>query len=120
MKRMSIVLALSLLLPLAVVPAVSAAPGNGTGWQAIVAECDQGPLELVGHEGLWSATHLADGGRMILTAQRVVINGQVDVDLEHPGHKNQEPDVSNCEFSFTVPTPDGDLRFEISLTGFFR
>jgi hypothetical protein len=121
MKKGFSVLALALLLMLAAVPAAVADPGNGNGWESLTAECDGGvTLDIIGHEGLWSVTHIADGSRLILTAQTVKINGEVDVDLQHPGHKNQEPDVSNCEFSFTVPTPDGDLFFEISLTGFIR
>ena len=113
MKKLTVMLGVVALLTLLAVPAV-AAPGNGTGWDSVTAECDQGPLDIVGHEGLWSATHLADGGRLILTAQTITVEGVgVVLDLEHPGHKNQEPEVTNCTF-----TLDGGVT--ISLTGFFR
>ena len=113
MKKLSAVFAVVALITVLSVPAV-AAPGNGTGWESVTAECDQGPLDIVGHEGLWSVTHLADGGRLILTAQTITVEGVgVVLDLEHPGHKNQEPDVTNCTF-----TLDGGVT--ISLTGFFR
>lgn len=113
MKKTTVVLALGLLLLLGAIPTATADPGNGNGWESVTAQCDQGPLDIVGHEGLWSATHLADGGRLILTAQTITVGGEVVLDLEHPGHKNQTPDVTNC--SFDLP---GEVT--ISLTGFFR
>jgi len=58
---------------------------------------------------------------MILTSQLVTLtteDGTVIelLNLDHPGHKTQEPDVENCHFGFD--TPDG--RIDIALTGFYR
>jgi len=116
MKKVSFIAAVAMLLALAVAPAAVADPGNGTGWEQASAVCDDGTvLDITGHEGLWSATHLQDGsGRLILTAQTITVEGVgVVLDLEHPGHKNQEPDYENCTF-----TLDGGVT--ISLTGFIR
>jgi hypothetical protein len=126
MKKVSLVAAVAMLLALAVTPAAVADPGNGTGWETQTAVCDVGgEIQITGHEGLWSAGHvvLEDGtqARMLLTSQLVTLttpDGAVIelFNLDHPGHKNQEPDLENCRFAFD--TPDG--RFDISLTGFVR
>ncbi len=104
-------------------PAASADPGNGKGWTTEDAVCDGGvEVQITGHEGLWSATHLnAENQRLILTSQLVTLDppdgDPFDLfNLSHPGHKNQEPDLENCYFSFD--TPDGLV--EIWLTGFLR
>ncbi|MDH3250918.1 MAG: hypothetical protein OEQ47_18255 [Acidimicrobiia bacterium] len=53
-------------------------------------------------------------GRLILAAQTITVEGVGGIlELEHPGHKNQESDVTNCTFAL-----DGGVT--ISLTGLFR
>ena len=119
MKK-SILVATVLLIVMALAPAASATPGNGTGWTTEYAECDQGSIQITGHEGLWSATHLDGNRRMILTKQLVTLNTGTEritlFELPHPGHRQQQPNLTNCYFSFE--TPDGLV--EITLDGFSR
>lgn len=51
------------------------------------------PVTISAHGGIWSAIYVEGDGHFLLTHQEIEVDGELLLEIEHPGHTNLGPIV---------------------------